>query len=249
MLNIALIGYGQMGKIIDKLAPEYDCRVVRIIDPSYEEYNHEINRETLFNADVCIDFSLPDHVIGNVESICKTGKKVVLGTTGWFASLSSVESIVRMNNTGLIYASNFSIGMNIFFYFAEQIAGMVADSGIYDAYGYEKHHNKKVDSPSGTAKDLAEILVRSFPKKKKTVYDKLDRKIEESELHFASIRAGSIPGTHTFGFDSPFDNIECTHTARNRDGFAIGALKAAHWITNKEGTYNYSDVFVEVIKS
>lgn len=248
MLNIALTGYGQMGKMIERLSEKFDCRIVRIIDPNYPEYNLEINEETLHNADVCIDFSLPECVISNVESITRAGKKIVIGTTGWFDSLSNVENSVRSHDSGMIYASNFSIGMNLFFLFAEQCSRLVGSTGIYDAYGYEKHHNQKVDSPSGTAKDLAEILIRSLPEKKRTLFNKIDRKIEKDELHFASIRAGSFPGTHCFGFDSPFDTIECIHTARSREGFAIGALKAAHWIKDKKGSYNFSDVFVDVIK-
>lgn len=247
MLSIALIGYGQMGKMIENLAPDYNCRIVRIIDPNYDDYSLEINEDSLFNADVCLDFSLPECVVANAESVSKAGKNLVIGTTGWFDNLSNVEGIVRSYDNGMIYASNFSVGMNLFFSIAEVCSRYIAETGLYDTYGFEKHHNKKVDSPSGTAKDLAEILVRTFPEKKRTVFDRLERQIEKDEVHFASVRGGSVPGTHCLGFDSVFDNIELIHTARNREGFAVGALKAAQWIHEKKGCFNFSDIFVDVL--
>ncbi|MCB5231354.1 MAG: 4-hydroxy-tetrahydrodipicolinate reductase [Candidatus Cloacimonas sp.] len=247
MLKIALLGYGQMGRMLEQLAPQADCKVVKIFDPNMPEYDEDINVETLRDVDVCIDFTAPSEVVANIDHISSAGKNIVVGTTGWFNDLSNVENMIRLKKTGLIYASNFSIGMNLFFLFAEKASRLVGPLGVYDVFGYELHHRHKVDSPSGTAKDLAEILRGNFPNKKSVVYDKLDRKIEESELHFASVRGGNFPGTHVFGFDSPFDTIEVKHTARNREGFAIGALKAAQWIKDREGVFEFQDIFSELL--
>jgi 4-hydroxy-tetrahydrodipicolinate reductase len=247
MLRIALIGYGQMGKMLDKLAPEQGCVVTRIFDPNISQYAQEISADTLQEVDVCIDFTTPSEVIGNIDLVSSAGKNIVVGTTGWLNDLSNIENMIRLKKTGLIYSSNFSIGMNLFFLLAEKASSLIGHVGVYDVFGYELHHKKKVDSPSGTAKDLAEIVRENFPNKKSVVYDKLDRKIEESEFHFASVRGGSIPGTHVIGFDSPFDTIELKHTARNREGFAVGALKAAHWINGKEGVFDFQDIFSEIL--
>lgn len=247
MLRIALIGYGQMGKMLEKLAPEQGCVVTKIFDPNISQYAQEISADTLQDVDVCIDFTTPSGVIGNIDLVSSAGKNIVVGTTGWLNDLSNIENMIRLKKTGLIYSSNFSIGMNLFFLLAEKASSLIGPAGIYDVFGYELHHKKKVDSPSGTAKDLAEIVRENFPNKKSVVYDKLDRKIEESEFHFASVRGGSIPGTHVIGFDSAFDTIELKHTARNREGFAVGALRAAHWINGKEGVYDFQDIFSEIL--
>lgn len=253
MLKIALIGYGQMGKMIEQLAPANDCVVVRKFDKLEENIegvldSEEISEDTLNEVDVCIDFSIADGVFQNIERCAKAGKNIVVGTTGWFDSLTTAEQVVRTHNTGLIYASNFSIGMNLFYLMLDTFAPLISQSNCYDVFGYEMHHNKKADSPSGTAKQLVEILQRHFPQKHTAQFDRIERKISQNELHFASIRAGSIPGTHTIGFDSIFDTIELKHTARTREGFAIGAIKAAHWIFQKKGMYEFTDVFTEIMK-
>ena len=233
--------------MLEKLAPEQGCVVTKIFDPNISQYAQEISADTLQDVDVCIGFTTPSGVIGNIDLVSSAGKNIVVGTTGWLNDLSNIENMIRLKKTGLIYSSNFSIGMNLFFLLAEKASSLIGPAGIYDVFGYELHHKKKVDSPSGTAKDLAEIVRENFPNKKSVVYDKLDRKIEESEFHFASVRGGSIPGTHVIGFDSAFDTIELKHTARNREGFAVGALRAAHWINGKEGVYDFQDIFSEIL--
>ncbi|MBT4333854.1 MAG: 4-hydroxy-tetrahydrodipicolinate reductase, partial [Candidatus Cloacimonetes bacterium] len=149
--------------------------------------------------------------------------------------------------TGFIYGSNFSVGMNLFFSIIESAAKLMNKAEDYDLFGLEMHHNKKKDSPSGTAKVLSEIILQNIDRKTKVQYDKLDRKIEQDELHFTSVRSGNIPGTHSISFDSEADTIELKHTARNRNGLALGAIKAAKWINNKTGFYNFTDNLNKII--
>ena len=243
-MKIAIIGYGQMGKLLESLAAANDIEVVAIIDP---KLNNEISAETISEADVCIDFTLPSTAVDNAEKIAKLGKNLVIGTTGWLSELPKIREIATENKVGIIYGSNFSVGMNTFFHIVENAAKLANSLDKYDLFGYELHHNKKQDSPSGTAKTLTDIVLKNINRKEQAQFDKLDRKIQENEFHFASIRSGNIPGTHVIGFDSTADTIELKHTARNREGFAIGALKAANWINNKQGIYDFKNIFFEML--
>lgn len=233
-MNIAIIGYGKMGHEIEKFARAREIVVASIIDPNDKNANfREINEKSMKSVDVCIDFTRPDAVIGNLRKISKFGKNVVIGTTGWNDKLDEAKSIVNQGNIGLIYASNFSIGVNIFFRIIEHAARMMDKFKDYDVFGYELHHSKKLDSPSGTAKSIEKILVSNISRIK--------------EVKFASVRAGSIPGTHVVGFDSSADTIELKHTARNREGFALGAVIAAEWIQNKKGFFDINDIMNELV--
>ena len=244
MLKIALIGYGQMGKLIEQLAQDNDCEIVAVIDPLL---GNEITLQTVAEADVCIEFSSPNAAFSNIKKLIELGKSVVTGTTGWYDELDKIKLLVEERGTGLIYGSNFSVGMNLFFSIIENTAKLMNQAEDYDLYGLEMHHKKKKDSPSGTAKVLSEIILKNIDRKTLTQYEKLDRKIEENEFHFTSIRSGDIPGMHSISFDSEVDTIELKHTARNRNGLALGAIKAAKWINNKTGFYNFSNNLNEII--
>lgn len=247
-MNIAIIGYGKMGHEIEKIAKAKEIAIKSVIDPDERNAAYkEINEESMLNVDVCIDFTNPSVAVSNVEKISKFKKNIVVGTTGWYDKIDEVRGLVKKSNIGFIYASNFSIGVNIFFKIIENAAKIVNKIEDYDVYGYELHHSKKADSPSGTAKTIGELLVNNIDRKNKLLFDKIDRKIEPNELHFASVRAGSIPGTHIVGFDSSADTIELKHAARNREGFAIGALMAARWIHNKRGFYTMEDFMKSTI--
>ncbi|MBI2657386.1 4-hydroxy-tetrahydrodipicolinate reductase [Candidatus Woesearchaeota archaeon] len=247
-MKIAIIGYGNMGHEIEKAAIARGIAVKSIIDPNEKNATHrEINEESMRDVDVCIDFTSPDAAISNVVKISKFSKNIVIGTTGWHNKIGEVKRIVIKNNIGLVYSSNFSIGVNIFLKIIENAARIMNKIEDYDVYGYELHHNKKVDSPSGTAKTIGDILIKNIKRKSNLVFDRMGRKISPSELHFASVRAGSIPGTHVVGFDSVADTIELKHTARNREGFAVGALMAAQWIYRKKGFYNINDMMENII--
>jgi len=248
-MNIAIVGYGNMGHEIEKLAKAKGMNVISIIDPNSSEAAYkEINEESMKNVDVCIDFTHPNAVVGNVEKIAKFRKNIVLGTTGWQDNIGKVKQIAQQSDIGIIYASNFSIGVNIFFRIVENAAKVINNMQDYDIFSYELHHNKKVDSPSGTARAIGELLVKNIARKNKMVFDKLDRKIEPNELHIASVRAGYFPGTHVVGFDSRADTIELTHTNRNRDGLAMGAIMAAEWIKGRKGFYSIDDMIKSIVK-
>ena len=247
-MNIAIIGYGKMGHEIEKAAKAKDINIVSIIDPNDTNASYEeIDDKSMQNVDVCVDFTTPDAVINNIKKIAKFKKNIVVGTTGWYNKIDEIKEVVKNNNVGLIYAANFSIGVNVFFKIIENAAKIIDKIEDYDIYGYEMHHNKKIDSPSGTAKTIGEILIKNIRRKNELLFEKIDRKIKPNELHFASVRAGSIPGTHTIGFDSSADTIELKHIARNREGFALGAIMAAQWIRNKKGFYDINDMMKSII--
>ena len=245
MIKISIVGYGQMGKLIEELAPLNNCEIVSIIDPLI---GTEINEETVSKADVCLEFTTPESVFSNIQKIVQTGKNLVVGTTGWLDKLDEVKELVNKNNIGIVYGSNFSLGMNLFFSIVDTTTKLMNHVNDYDVFGLEMHHNKKKDSPSGTAEILSDIVLKNYENKKIAQFDRVNRKIKDNEFHFASIRAGNIPGTHMIGFDSNADSIELKHTARNRKGFALGALKAACWIKDKKGIYNFRENFPEIIK-
>ena len=245
MINIALIGYGKMGRLIDEMSSKYDIKIVAKIDP--EKFGNRIDENSLKDADVCIDFTQPTVVIDNIKKIAELGKNIVVGTTGWNKEIRKVENIVKENNIGFIYSSNFSLGMNIFFKIVDYATKLTAKIQDYDIYGLEKHHKNKLDSPSGTAKMITDIVLRNSSYKTIAQYDRVDRKIKNNEFHFASIRAGAIFGEHSITFDSEADSIMLTHSLKNRSGLAVGAIMAAKWIYQKKGFYNFSNIFEEIV--
>lgn len=190
--------------------------------------NHEI--VGIQSADVCIDFSHPDVVLANIKMAAELKKNIVVGTTGWYEHLPDIKTLIEVKGTGFLYSPNFSIGIHLFMKIVSRAAELLNSHQEYDVGGCESHHNQKADAPSGTAKALTEIL--------KNYYDKAQN------LQFSSIRCGHIPGTHTVLFDSPADSITLTHTARNREGFAQGAVCAAEWLHGKKGFYTLDDMLV-----
>jgi 4-hydroxy-tetrahydrodipicolinate reductase len=248
-IKAAMIGYGQMGHMIKTMAPELGVDIISTIDPINPEADYtEINEESLSSVDVCIDFTLPKTAVSNIEKIAPLGKNIVMATTGWYEQLENVEKIVKENNIGFIWSGNFSTGVNLFFRILRAASKLMTKAEEYDIFAYEMHHNKKADSPSGTAKMLGKILLEEIAHKQTIVYDKLDRRINPEELHFASIRGGSVPGTHTISFDSRADTIKLEHVARSREGFARGAIQAAKWINGKKGFYNIDDFMEEFLR-
>lgn len=247
-MKISIVGYGKMGQLIEQAALDRGTEVVSTIDPFNPQATHKsLTDEAMAGVDVCICFSQPDVAFSNIADICHWKKRAVIGTTGWVDRMADVEKMVKEADTGLVYSSNFSIGVNIFFRLVE-LAGQVMNKfDVYDVLGYEAHHNRKMDSPSGTAVTISNILLNNIDRKTSVVEEKLDRKIEPHELHFASMRGGNIPGTHSVMFDSDFDTIELKHTARSRLGFAIGAVVAAEWIQDKKGLYTEADMMKQLL--
>lgn len=248
MANIALIGYGKMGQIIQRFATARGHSITAIVDPyGGENCYKEITMEALSGADVCIDFSQPQTVAANIMQMAALGKNMVIGTTGWYKQMDEVKQIVEQRQVGLIWSGNFSIGVNALFRIVGYAARVFNNLPDYDVLGHEFHHKAKADSPSGTAAMLGKILVDNIDRKQRLAVDKLDRKIEPDEIHFSSSRGGAIPGTHLVMFDSAVDTIEITHTARGREGFAAGAVMAAEFIQGKTGFYNIDDLMDNVI--
>ena len=248
-MKIALIGHGKMGKEIEQLAKANEIKICSITDPSSPGATHKaVSAGCVKDADVAIDFTQPDTVVDTIRKVAAAKTNMVIATTGWYDQLDEVRKIVEESGIGLIYSPNFSLGVNLFFEVVEEAAKRFGKLDIYDAFGYELHHNQKKDSPSGTAKTLSKILLENVEGKKKVVEEKLDRKIAPDEIHFASVRAGWIPGTHVVGFDSEADTIELKHTARSRRGFAQGALLAAEWVKGKKGFFTMQDFMKEKFK-
>ncbi len=250
-MKICLIGYGKMGKEVERVAKLRGHSVCAIVDKSDAGATHNVidgNGSCLKDADVVIDFTVPSAVVDNIRRVTAAKKNMVVGTTGWYDGMTEAKQLVGAAGTGFIYSSNFSVGVNVFYRIVEAAARLINKVPEYDAFGYELHHNQKLDSPSGTAKSIAEILLKNIGRKKQAQYDKLDRKINPEELHFASVRAGSIPGTHVVGFDSEADTIELKHTARSRAGFALGAVMAAEWVKGRKGFFTMKDFVSDFFK-
>lgn len=247
-MKIAITGYGKMGQITEQLAASQGIEVVSTIDPVVKSAKFkELNEKALAGAEVVIDFTVPDIVLPNIEKYVKYGKNAVIGTTGWYEHLEEVKKKVEKSGIGLVWSGNFSIGVNIFFRIIGHSAALIDKFPLYDIMGYEIHHKRKKDSPSGTMDMIGSILLENIKNKKKIITEKLDRKISEEEIHLASVRGGSVPGTHVVAFDSDVDTIELKHTARSREGLAVGALKAARWIKGKKGFYGIDDMMNEII--
>jgi 4-hydroxy-tetrahydrodipicolinate reductase len=205
--------------------------------------------KSLKDADVVIEFTRPDAAPDNLLFLAKEKIPTVTGSTGWHDRLPEVSRAVTDSGACLLWSSNFSLGVNIFFRLAAHAAALFDPFAEYDAGGFESHHNKKADSPSGTAKTLVESVLANMTRKKKAVYEMLERPPAADELHYASVRVGSVPGTHSLFFDSAADTIEITHTARSREGFASGAILAAMWLCaeKRSGVFTMDDALATLL--
>ena len=219
MPNLAIVGYGKMGRLIDQLAPEYGFTVSARVDVGRDE--------SLEGSDVAVEFSAPSSVVSNVAKVAAFQIPLVVGTTGWLEHLAEVKAIIEKNNSALVWSPNFSVGVNIFTRLVAEAARLFQNQEEYGAWAWEIHHSTKIDATSGTLLKLVDAMKAAG----------FERTIDTS-----SNRAGSHPGTHEIGFDSAADTITLRHTARSREGFARGALKAAQWIIGRKGCYEFSDV-------
>lgn len=243
-MNVALIGYGKMGKEVEQLARARGTTVIGAFDID----TPPPSKENVRDVDVGIHFAVSSAVVKDVELWSSFGKNLVIGTTGWDKDRETVKSIVAKMNTGLIYASNFSIGVNLLHRLARQAAGMVNALPEYDIAIQETHHKEKIDSPSGTALSLANLLIALVRRKNRIMAGSPEGKIDPEQLHISSTRTGTVIGTHTIIIDSAADTIELTHRAKNRSGFALGALLAAQWIVGKRGVFTIDDVFKDILE-
>jgi 4-hydroxy-tetrahydrodipicolinate reductase len=229
-MKIAIIGYGKMGRMIERLAIARGHEISGRFDIDNNIDGAGLTAEALAGTDVAIEFSTPETVVENIRRLVSLRVPTVVGTTGWYSRLDEVRNLVGKENGTLVYGANYSIGMNIFFKIAQQAAGLFARYHEYAPFLLEHHHQFKKDAPSGTALVISRLLRESYG----------DRTPEA-----VSIRAGYVPGTHEVGFDSEADTITLTHTARSREGFAAGALLAAELIIGKRGVYEFSELLFE----
>jgi len=229
-LNIALFGYGKMGKMIESVAQDRGHNIVAKIDVDSEDINYS-------DIDVAIDFSMPDAAFENITGCIENGVPVISGTTGWLAKYDAAVALCHEKNGSFIYASNFSLGVNVFFELNRHLARMMRNLNQYQVSMEEIHHTQKVDAPSGTAITLAESIIENSAYKTW----KLDH-AEQAEIPIVSKRTGDTPGTHTVDYESKVDSIEIKHTAHTREGFALGAVIAAEWIQDKTGVFTMKDV-------
>jgi 4-hydroxy-tetrahydrodipicolinate reductase len=230
-MKIALLGYGRMGKTIERYSIDRNHEIVFVLDKDYEKGN-------LGLADIAINFSIPEAAVSNIKIAMKKNIPVVCGTTGWLDNYEEITNFCKTQNTAFLYASNFSIGVNIFFKINRLLAKLMGpNKKNYIADVKEIHHLHKLDHPSGTAITLAKEIIKNFNHKNWT----LDKDDEEN-LFIETIREGEVPGTHIIRYNSEIDEISIKHKAFKRDGFALGAIIAAEWLIGKKGVYSMDDV-------
>lgn len=229
-MKIALLGYGKMGQVIERIAVERGHEIVLKKD----EFN---TYDGLSNADVAIDFSVPTAAVDNISSCFHANVPVVSGTTGWLEHYDEMLALCAEKNGGFISSSNFSLGVNLFFGLNEYLAKMMSKFDSYKVDMEEIHHTQKLDAPSGTAISLAKGVIENSDYTNWT----LDAP-KANEIHIEAKRIGTVPGTHTVTYNSSVDSIEIKHTAHNREGFALGAVIAAEWIVGKHGVFTMKDV-------
>ena len=229
-LNLALLGHGKMGSAIARLAPErgFEVRVILTIESNPDGV--AITEENFRGVDVCIDFTTPDVVLGNIRRVAGLGVNLVVGTTGWSNRIEEVREMIAASGVGMVHAANFSIGVQLFYRLARAAAEIFAPYPMYEPYIVEAHHKAKKDAPSGTALELRR---------------QVQPHLASREIATSSVRAGFIPGMHEFGFDSEADTVVVRHTARSRQGFAEGSLHAARWVVGKKGLFSFDQVLEE----
>ena len=243
-LPISLLGSGAMGKELLLHSEPCGLHVVSVfdIDNPFTESVHSKD------FSVVIDFTLPHLVLPHIKTAAALGVNVVIGTTGWADQKDEIRSIVEQAGIGVVYGSNFSVGMQMTFRIVKELGSLLNYVKEYDVAVHEYHHTNKVDSPSGTGLSLANILLNEIERKKVIEENTVQGKIDTNSLHITSTRVGSVVGKHIVTADSSFDNIEVIHNAKTRTGFALGALRAARWIDGKKGFYNFEDIFEETLQ-
>lgn len=235
-MNIALIGYGKMGKAIEEIAVQHGHTIVLKIDV---DNANEFTKENLAKADVAIEFTGPHSAYDNLKKLMQVGTATVCGSTGWLEKLDEIKNDCQKNNNGFIYASNYSVGVNIFFEVNKKLAALMKDHHDYDVQLTEIHHTAKKDAPSGTGITLAEQVLENIPRKKNWVNHISDN---PEDLEILSERIDPAPGTHKIKYSSAIDDIEIIHTAHTRMGFALGAVLAAEFLKGKKGIYGMKEV-------
>jgi 4-hydroxy-tetrahydrodipicolinate reductase len=229
--GLAIVGYGKMGRMIERLAPEYGFEVRARFDGKENGGAKALMAESLRGIDAAVEFTRPDAAVTNLRKLAELAVPTVCGTTGWFRELEALKQKIDANHAGIVWGSNFSVGVNLFREIVAEASRRFAREENYGAWGWEIHHAAKKDAPSGTLLALAEAMKRNgYPR----------------EISLSANRAGAVPGTHEIGFDSAEDTITIRHTARSREGFARGALRAANWVIGKKGIFEFREILGEL---
>ncbi len=259
-MKIALVGYGKMGHMIEQCAKKAGHEVVVTIDPVVEDAQVKVasgdgdavaRAVKSSGAEGIIEFSHPTAVIGNVKALLPLGLPLVVGTTGWNDKHAEIAAFAKEVGGTVMTAGNFSIGVNMFYKIVEEAAKIMSDFNDYDVATWEMHHNQKADSPSGTALEIARRIQKGYPQKSEIVTDAFHERPAANQLHVSSTRCGNVPGTHKVFFDGTADTIELTHTARSREGFAVGAVNCLAKLDSalktgklsKGNLYGWDDLF------
>lgn len=237
-MKIAILGYGKMGKAIEKIALDRGHEITMKIHRNNQD---ELNVENLKNADVVIDFSIPDSAKGNILMAIEAKTPIVSGTTGWLDDYNEVAKLCVAQGSAFLYASNFSLGVNLFFELNKRLAKLMNGHDQYQIDMTEIHHTQKLDAPSGTAISLAEQITDENNIKNKWT---LNEQATSEEIKIDALREGKVPGTHIVNYSSEIDTITIKHEAHSREGFAFGAVIAAEWIQNKQGVFSMHDVLI-----
>jgi len=225
--GLAIVGYGKMGRMLERLAPEYGFEVRLKLSAKDNTGARALTAEVLRGIDVAVEFTRPDAARTNVQKLAELRTATVCGTTGWFEELEQLKKRIDANGSGLVWGANFSVGVNLFREIVAEAARRLAREESYGAWGWEIHHAAKKDAPSGTLLALADEMHRSGYMR---------------EISLSANRAGAVPGTHEIGFDSAEDTITIRHTAKSREGFARGALRAANWVIGKKGVFEFREI-------
>lgn len=226
-IRLLLLGHGRMGRAIEQLAPARGFVIAATLDSKSNEGGAGCSPEALAGIDVVIDFTRPEAALGNIRSIAEAGGRMVVGTTGWHDHLNDARQVVEAGNAGLVYAANFSLGVQLFYRLAKEASRLLADWTQYEPYLLETHHRFKRDAPSGTARELAR---------------QIEPLIGGRMPPIQSVRAGFVPGTHELGFDTEGETLLVRHAARTRQAFAEGALVAARWVASNKGFWHFSQI-------
>lgn len=230
-MNLAIVGYGKMGRLIEQLAPEYGFAVTVKLNRGNNGNFEGLTAERFRGMDAAVEFSAAAAAVANIERLAALGVNVVVGTTGWLEQLARVRGVVERSGIGLVWSPNYSVGVNAFLRIVAEAARALARESGYGAWAWEIHHAAKKDAPSGTLLKLVEEMKRNG---------------YERPIAISANRAGAHPGTHEIGFDSAADTITLRHTARSREGFARGALRAARWLVGKKGFFEFRDIVGEL---
>jgi 4-hydroxy-tetrahydrodipicolinate reductase len=242
-MHVALVGTGQMGSAVGAVARDRGHEIAARFDSDHPFTAADPSARD--GLDVAVDFSLPALALDHIRRYCDWGLPAVIGTTGWYDDLDTVERLVEEAGGSLLYAPNFSVGVAVVRRALEGVLPLLDELGDYDPFVREMHHTHKVDSPSGTAQMLGGLLVEGLERKDHVETETQHQRIDPSAVHVTSTRAGSIYGEHTVGFDGPYDQITVGHRAKSRRGFAAGAVRAAEWLDGRSGLFTLDDMLAD----